>query len=245
MKVIYEPGGAAKEYADLAINIYSGCTHGCRYCYVPACLRMKPADFHAEAVPRFGIVEAVAREAPKYAGDPREVLLSFTSDPYQPAEGAHHATRQVIGLLAANNVRISVLTKDPRRALFADSELLRRADVNLGTTLVFDNTADALEWEPRAPLPTSRMKRIRQAHNWGLRTWVSLEPVIKPEQSLAIIDELHDCIDVWKVGKLNHHRELEAKIDWRDFHRRVIEKLDGYGSRYVIKNDLLKAAGQI
>lgn len=244
MKPFYEPRGAAAEYAKLAINIYNGCTHGCRYCYVPGCLRKKASDFHAGAKPRPGIIKAVEREAPQYAGDPREVLLSFTSDPYQPMEGAHHATRAVIELLARNNVRISVLTKDPLRAMCQDGELLRRADVNLGTTLVFDNGADSLEWEPNAPLPTDRMKWMRRAHNMGVRTWVSLEPVIKPEQSLAIIDELHAYIDVWKLGKLNHHRELEAKIDWRDFLERVTAKLDGYGSQYVIKKALLEAAGK-
>lgn len=29
---IYEPKGKAKEYGDLALNIYTGCSHGCFYC---------------------------------------------------------------------------------------------------------------------------------------------------------------------------------------------------------------------
>lgn len=29
MKPIYIPKGAAKEYGDYAINIYTGCPHGC------------------------------------------------------------------------------------------------------------------------------------------------------------------------------------------------------------------------
>ena len=33
MKVIYEPKGRAKEYAELAVNLYNGCSHGCEYCY--------------------------------------------------------------------------------------------------------------------------------------------------------------------------------------------------------------------
>lgn len=39
MKPIYEPSGAAKEYGDLAINIYTGCPHGCFYCFAPSVLR--------------------------------------------------------------------------------------------------------------------------------------------------------------------------------------------------------------
>jgi DNA repair photolyase len=28
--IIYEPRGKAKEYADLAANLYLGCDHGCK-----------------------------------------------------------------------------------------------------------------------------------------------------------------------------------------------------------------------
>ena len=31
MKPIYEPKGKAREYADLALNIYTGCPNGCEY----------------------------------------------------------------------------------------------------------------------------------------------------------------------------------------------------------------------
>jgi DNA repair photolyase len=36
--IIYEPKGPAKEYADLALNIYCGCLHRCRYCFGPGVL---------------------------------------------------------------------------------------------------------------------------------------------------------------------------------------------------------------
>ena len=32
-KPIYEPSGRAREYGELAVNIYTGCNHGCSYCY--------------------------------------------------------------------------------------------------------------------------------------------------------------------------------------------------------------------
>ncbi len=45
MKVIYEPRGAAFEYSPLAANLFRGCSHGCTYCYAPACLRMSRDNF--------------------------------------------------------------------------------------------------------------------------------------------------------------------------------------------------------
>ena len=61
MKIIYKPRGAAKEYAALALNIYRGCTHGCRYCYGPGSSRMNAADYHAAAIPKIDVVAAWCR----------------------------------------------------------------------------------------------------------------------------------------------------------------------------------------
>ncbi len=242
MNPFYEPRGAAAEYAKLAITIYSHCSHGCVYCYAPNVLRMNRAEFCQTPRPRTGIVRAVAAHAPKYAGGPREVLLSFMSDPYQPAEDEHRATSAVLSILREHKIKATVLTKNPGLAIENDLELFRAGDVSLGTTLVFDNGADSLKWEPHAPLPTARINAMRRAFSLGVRTWVSLEPVIDPEQTLGLIDELHDCIHEWKVGKLNHHPELEGGIDWRYFLERVTAKLDGYGSSYVIKKAAAAAA---
>ena len=85
MKVIYEPKGRAKEYADLAFNIYKGCSHGCKYCYAPACLRRKPEDFRENISPRWDTLEKFSTDCDELAckGDERRILFSFLSDPYQ------------------------------------------------------------------------------------------------------------------------------------------------------------------
>ena len=41
MKTIYETKGAAKEYCDLAVDIYEYCPHKCKYCYEKAKVERK------------------------------------------------------------------------------------------------------------------------------------------------------------------------------------------------------------
>ena len=62
MKPIYEPKGKAKEYGDLAINIYTGCPHNCFYCFAPNVLHKDRKTFHSEVKPRENIVEAVKKQ---------------------------------------------------------------------------------------------------------------------------------------------------------------------------------------
>jgi len=37
----------------------------------------------------------------------------------------------------------------------------------------------------------------------GIKTWVSLEPVIDPEQAIELIRLLHPYVGHWKAGKIN------------------------------------------
>ena len=45
LDVVYVPKGAALEYAPLAVNLYTGCSHGCKYCFAPACLHVTREEF--------------------------------------------------------------------------------------------------------------------------------------------------------------------------------------------------------
>src|SRR5437763_15112634 len=85
---IYAPAGQAGEYAPLAANPYRGCGHECRYCYVPSVLKMKRSEFDGGAVPRPAFIRNLTKDARKYqaARITEQVMLSFTSDPYHPAD---------------------------------------------------------------------------------------------------------------------------------------------------------------
>lgn len=83
-KPIYEPRGRAREYGELAVNIYTGCNHGCSYCYAPAVLHKEQGAF-TEVQTRPGIVEAVRRQLEREKTTGKTVFLCFTCDPY-PAD---------------------------------------------------------------------------------------------------------------------------------------------------------------
>ena len=247
MNVIYEPKGRAREYAPLACNLYMGCTHGCKYCYAPACMHKKPDEWHTAARARGENVLALferdcARLAKECADDAtRRVLFCFLSDPYQPLEGELHLTRRGIETAARHGIKIDILTKGDSALIEQDLPLMLKAQTHLGITLSFINDASRREWEPMASTVQSRLNILRKAHEMGIYTWVSMEPVIIPQEALEVIRLVHDYVDFWKVGKLNHNKEVERNIDWPKFRDDATALLESFGSEYYIKEDLKRA----
>ena len=84
----------------------------------------------------------------------------------------------------------------------------------------------------------TRINAVKQAHARGTPTWISLEPVIEPGQALALIREIHLFVGHWKVGKINHSKEIEDKHDWLGFREQVVALLKSVGADYYIKNSL-------
>ncbi|MHC4213971.1 MAG: SPL family radical SAM protein [Planctomycetota bacterium] len=235
MDIIYEPRGPAREYAPLAANLFSGCCHGCTYCFGPSTLWKKREVFHTQVEPKKNAFERLEKDAGKLKGDDREILLSFVTDPYQPVEMERGLTRRAVECLIENNLRFTLLTKGGMRAS-RDFDLLAGYDnARFGSTIVFILQDYADRWEPNAPSIDDRILAIEDAHSKGIPTWVSLEPVIDPNQALELIRQLHPIVDHWKVGKLNKQK---VDVDWMQFREDVKTLLDSLGADYYLKKSL-------
>jgi hypothetical protein len=197
---------------------------------------MTADDFHASGRPRPGILEALRRDARRYAGTDKPVLLCFTSDPYQPDEAEHDTTREAIGILRAEDISVHVLTKGGMRAS-RDFPLLTGDACAFGTTLCWTDDSDRLHWEPGAASVADRILAIKLAHNLGIWTWVSLEPIIVPEQAIALIGELSPWVDEWRAGKLNYHPTAQ-QIDWAKWTVQIVAALQASGRAYLVKASL-------
>jgi DNA repair photolyase len=236
--IIYEPRGKAQEYCKLACNLYRGCSHGCTYCYAP--LATHNNDFN-HPIPRKDVIEKLELDAAKLRF-PRNkpdspILLCFTCDPYQPIDTKYQLTRQAIKILKSNNLDVMILTKGGKRAE-RDFDLLTPTD-KFGVTLTCLDISESLKWESAAALPTERIESLKNAHKLGIKTWVSIEPVINPIVSLAIIRQTHKFVDLFKVGKMNYNA-IAKTIDWTKFGNEAIELLKSLNKAYYIKDDLKK-----
>lgn len=234
--VIYLTAGRAREYRELACNLYAGCDHCCTYCWAPDVLRQDRTRFGAP-VPRADILRKLRRDAAGYGGvgEDRQILFSFSCDPYQHLDERLQLTRSAIGICHDSGLSVCVLTKGGTRSL-RDLDLFTPAD-SYACTLTLLDDAQSREWEPEAALPGDRIAALREYHAAGIPTWVSLEPVIDPDQTLEIIRATASIVDQYKVGMLNYHPAAK-RIDWHTFGRDVLAALRDAGARYYIKQDL-------
>ena len=235
---IYAPRGQALEYSALAANPYRGCGHKCAYCYVPRAIKIDRKEFDAGAAVRPAFINGLKKDAAKYqaAGITEQVMLSFSTDPYPPQH--HDETTEALRIIADAGMGFCTLTKGGSRAL-RDIDLFRPDRDAFASTLTSLDAVFSRKWERGAADPDDRIATLRKFHERGIFTWVSLEPTIDCDASLAIVDATHEFVDLYKVGRVNYIG-ITKTTDWEDYTHRMIEKLNRLGKSHYIKRDLQK-----
>lgn len=242
MKPIYEPKGAAKEYGDYALNIYTGCPHRCYYCYSPNVLHMSRDLFHTCVEPRKNIVEETARQIEREKITGKLIHLCFSCDPY-PRHCDNTVTREIIKLLKQSGNNVQILTKNGVTST-RDFDLLDSNDwfgisyAGYGADELLPNGVPKAE--PNSSSPYMRLISLIEAKEKGINTWLSAEPVLNANDLIELIYSA-DYVDMWKIGKLNYH---PSNIDWKSFGHRVEARLKSLDRKYYIKESLRKEMGE-
>lgn len=236
------------DYASDQITVYrDSCPYQCRYCWAWRVPLMVRRIQHGGYDP--------VEEAKRYVrmnGGGRVIVVSFTNDPYPPRELSLQLTRRVLEVLAlARRHRVLILTKNPVLAL-RDLDLMQKhGDMWLGTTIT---SLEANELEPYALSPGERLRALREAKLRGIKTWLSIEPIIPyltfPED---IVEETVDFIDWYVLGAFNYYGQLKLHfgryvhgnitrrdlVTWYSIHvPKAIKILEEHQKPFHIKREL-------
>lgn len=240
MSQIYRPKGRAEEYSPFALNLYTGCSHDCEYCWARNLGKRRDkyyvhTDVHLQNVSR----DSIRKDCLKYANLTQQVLMCFTCDPY--AHGVDtRMTSYALEQMLEFQIPVSILTKAPSNA-FRDFPVMSQFDdsIVMGTTITTMhgyNTA-----EPHADSPAVRIDALAQAKEYGIPTWLSMEPAYTVDEGLEIIEETKAAVDRYRVGKMNY-RKLDT--DWTEYVIQIVSHLRNIGKPVYVKNDLAEHAPQ-
>lgn len=164
--------------ADYALNCYTGCQHGCLYCYARFMGR-----FTGDILPwgSFVYVKANALDVLKKQvrkAKKGNVFISSVCDGWQPPEGKYKLTRQCLEVLLENDFSVTILTKNT--LILRDFDVLssKKTLVHLGMTVTTLKDKLARDIEPGAPLPQKRLKILEEAGNLGITIYAFLGPLM-------------------------------------------------------------------
>lgn len=233
------------EYGDYTMNHVQGCSHGCKYpCYA---FMMKKRFGQIKSYEQWmrpylvsNTIELLTKEIPKLKNKINIVQLCFTTDPFMYGyDEIKEMSLKAIELLNSNDIKCSVLTKGILPSELADFS----TENEYGITLVSLDEDFRKRMEPYTAPYVERIQALRDLHDLGFKTWVSIEPYPTPnifEQDLVEILNKIDFVDKIIFGKLNYNKEVsnykEYKFFYDDMALKVIEFCNINNIQYHIKN---------
>ncbi|MCE5187312.1 MAG: hypothetical protein LLF76_14430 [Planctomycetaceae bacterium] len=187
----YCPFACQKVFASghrYCINIYTGCQHGCVYCYAAA---YQPANAGVKASFE-KLLGLDLADLERFAVPPAPVHISNSTDPFQPLELQFGYTRLALEQILRHRHRfttVTILTKNPLFAARCDYlDLFRRlADIpkpsdrhpglTIEVSLAFLQEAARKVYDPAAPSVAERMEGIRLLHGAGIPVVLRIDPL--------------------------------------------------------------------
>lgn len=235
-------GESKIEYQSWYCNPYEGCSHGCKY---PCYARLIKRQYYEDWIqPKFisNAIELLNAEIPKLLPKlkHRHIMLSSSTDAYQPIEQELKLTRQIVKLFIKHGLWFDILTKNV--LVGRDFDLLTKYHSRygrVGFTIITLNEQSRKAWEPGASPIDSRIYVLKDAHDRGIHTWVSCEPIILgTTDPVKIIEELHEYVDHWVFGKHNYGQDLAHDWQYARIRERIIQACDERGLSFLIKKEL-------
>lgn len=184
------------------VNPYTGCQHGCSYCYARF---MKRVTGHTEPWGEFVDVKVNAAALLRQEITKKKrgkVWVSGVCDPYQPLEEKYRLTRQCLEILARNAWPVVIQTRSP--LVLRDIDILTGArDFEVGFSVTTADDRIRTLFEPAAPPINDRIRALDELHRAGIRTYAMVAPVLPGAEGLAAL--LKGKVDYVLIDRMNYH----------------------------------------
>jgi len=195
---------------DYVINPYTGCQHGCKYCYADFIRRFQNIDekWGDFVFPKINCPELLEKELEK--NKQGNIWLASVCDCYMPIEAKYKLTRKILEIISnspyKNKFTIEILTKSA--LVKRDFDLLKKLNVELGCSI---NTLDfkiSKLIEPFASAPLERITALKEAKKQGIKVYGFISPVLPGITHLEeLFRGLSFCDYVW-VELLNNQKSI-------------------------------------
>lgn len=160
----------------LRVNIYRpGCQFECKFCYVWQ---------GREPRPDRGLLSKLRSDidlAKEYGLARRPVMVSCSSDPFQPMDRKHGLTAKVLSVLVEHGFPIIILTQNPMEIVTTGLLSLLKP----GTTLIeitvpsrSTGTRSTGIFHSLAPMPEARFEAMKIISDAGFNTRLRLDPLV-------------------------------------------------------------------
>ena len=242
---------------DYVINPYTGCLHGCKYCYATFMkkwgkIKEEWGDF---LYVKINCPDLLEKELKK--NKPGHIWMSSVTDPYTPLEAKYKITRKILKILSKppynKKFSLEILTKSI--LVKRDFDLLKKLNVEIGCSInTLDKSITSII-EPKASPPKERIKVLKEAQKQGIKVFGFISPVLPGMTDLEkLFEELQFCDYVWvevlntrnyvfnrfmPVIKKNFPDKVEdfkyAKENSKEFYKKVKKQATKLGKKYNLK----------
>jgi len=163
---------------DYVINPYTGCSHGCKYCYADFIKRFQNiSEKWGEFVFAKGnCPELLEKEVVK--NKPGHIWMSSVCDCYMPQEEKFKLTRRILEILIKSKSKFSIEILTKSALVRRDFDLLKKLNVELGMSVNNTDEKTAKIIEPFASSPEERIKTLMLAKEQGIKTFGFISPVL-------------------------------------------------------------------
>jgi len=162
---------------DYCVNPYTGCLHGCIYCYAVFMQKFiaHEGQWGTFVDAKLNCAEVLAKEITRRK--PGKVMVGSVTDAYQEVEEKFGLTRGCLEILVGTEFEVSILTKSD--LILRDLDLISgNTNVDAGFTITTLDESMALLFEPGAPAPSRRLDAMAELSRSGANTWAFLGPLI-------------------------------------------------------------------